>query len=152
MPELVTVTLRGLSPLDVVVDALLYVSVETPELPSLHVNVTVTSSLVVVPGTYGIVPAPEGIVAEAVTVGATESIHTCLLTGDSTLPAMSDAKYAIVVLPWAETVTDLEAPGTTVSELVWAPVEENAMSFTPETSSVAVSAIATDPLAQSPNA
>jgi hypothetical protein len=50
LPELVTVTLSGLVPLDVVVDPLVYVSVAKPELPSVQSNVTVTSWLVFVPG------------------------------------------------------------------------------------------------------
>jgi hypothetical protein len=83
--------------------------------------------------------------------GAIESIHTCRVFADSMLLARSEAKYEIVVLPCAVTVTDRDAPGTTVAGLVCAPVEENEMSLTPDVSSVAVRAIATDPFAQSPN-
>jgi hypothetical protein len=153
LPELVTVTLSGFVPLEVVVDPLVYVSVETPELPSVQSNVTVTSWPVFVPAVYGVVPPPDGIVAVVVTDGAIESIHTCRVFGDSTLSALSEAKYEIVVFPWAVTVTDLDAPGTTVAGFVCAPVEEKEMFFTFVTpvSSVAVSAIATDPFAQSPN-
>ena len=43
-------TLNGFVPLGVVVDPMAYVSVETPELPSVHENVTVTSWPVAVPG------------------------------------------------------------------------------------------------------
>jgi len=151
LPELVTVTFSGFVPLVVVVDPLVYVSVETPELPSVQSNVTVTSWPVFVPAMYGVVPPPDGIVAVVVIEGAVESIHTCRVLADSTLSARSEAKYEIVVLPCAVTATDLDAPGTTVAGFVCAPVEENEMSFTPDVSSVAVSAIATVPFAQSPN-
>ena len=137
--------LSGLVPSLVIGNALVASSVETPELPSEHENVTVTSWPVFVPGAYGVVPPPdEGIVAVVVIDGAIESIHTCLVFADSTLFARSEAKYEIVVFPWAVTVTDRDAPGTTVSDVVCAPVEENEMSFTPDVSSAADSAIATD--------
>ena len=149
-PELVTVTCNGFVPVVVVVDApASNVKVETPELPSVQLNVTVTSWPVLVPATYGVVPVPS--VAVVAIDGATESIQTSGVWAVSTLFARSDAKYEIVVLPCAVTDTDLDAPGTTVGGFVCAPVEENEMSFTPDVSSVAVSAIVTDPLAQLPN-
>ena len=49
------------------------------------------------------------------------------------------------------TVTDRDAPGTTVSDVVCAPVEENEMSFSPDVSSFAVSSMATGTFAQLPN-
>jgi hypothetical protein len=80
---------------------------------------------------YGIVPPPDGIVAVVVTNSAIESIHTAEVFADSTLLALSEAKYEIVVFPGRDRHRS-DAPGTTVTGFVCAPVEENEMFFTPE--------------------
>src|SRR5579859_1194 len=103
LPGLFTVTASGFVPLVVVDEAVLKLSVFTPEPPSVQLNVTVTSWLVGCPKLYGWVPLPFGIVAlVAITGGVLSSQIATVLPGcvlSSTLPALSVAKKFRFVLP-----------------------------------------------------
>src|SRR6516162_9292747 len=120
-PALVTVTLNGFVPVEVVVAPLVKVSVETPESASLHVNVMVTSLFVAVPGVYGAVPPPDGIVAVVTSVGGAVSIFTVSDCGEDVLPATSEPKNETVVTPCAEITNEAAEPGTVIWLIVWAP-------------------------------